>query len=39
VVSIDEIEQKTGLDFFKNLPDSLENKLEKSVNYTNWSFK
>ena len=39
VVSIDEIEQKTGLDFFKNLPDSLENKLEKSVNYKNWSFK
>jgi endonuclease G len=39
VVSIDELEQKTGLDFFKNLPDSLEDKLEKSVNYKNWSFK
>ncbi|PQJ77424.1 DNA/RNA non-specific endonuclease [Polaribacter glomeratus] len=39
VVSIDEIEQLTGIDFFPNLPDDLENKLEKSSNYKNWSFK
>jgi endonuclease G len=39
VVSIDEIEQKTGINFFSNLPDELENKLESSSNYKNWSFK
>lgn len=39
VVSIDEIEQKTGINFFSNLPDELENKLESSNNYKNWSFK
>lgn len=39
VVSIDEIEQKTGIDFFPKLPDHIENKLEKSTNYKNWSFR
>lgn len=39
VVSIDELEQKTGIDFFHHLPDDLENKLEKSSNYKNWSFR
>jgi endonuclease G len=39
VVSIDEIEEKTGIDFFHHLPDSLENELEKSSNYKNWSFR
>ncbi|MDP5106581.1 MAG: DNA/RNA non-specific endonuclease [Polaribacter sp.] len=38
VVSIDEIEQKTGIDFFPNLPDELENKLESSKDYKNWKF-
>jgi len=38
VVSIDEIERLTGIDFFPNLPDDLENSLEKSSNYKNWSF-
>jgi len=38
VVSIDEIEQLTTLDFFPALPDDLENKLEASSNYKNWSF-
>ena len=39
VVSIDELEQKTGIDFFHHLPDNLENKLEKSSNYKGWSFR
>lgn len=39
VVSIDELEQKTGIDFFSELPDKLENKLEASTNYKNWSFR
>lgn len=39
VVSIDELEQKTGIDFFHQLPNDLENKLEKSSNYKSWSFR
>lgn len=39
VVSIDEIEQKTGIDFFSHLPETLENELEKSSNYKNWNFR
>lgn len=39
VVSIDELEEKTGIDFFHALPDDLENKLETSSNYSNWDFK
>ncbi|SNR47199.1 endonuclease G [Lutibacter agarilyticus] len=39
VVSIDEIEQKTGIDFFPELEDSLETKLESSMSYTKWNFR
>ncbi|CAM1367927.1 Endonuclease G [Tenacibaculum sediminilitoris] len=39
VISIDELEQKTGIDFFPELPDSLENQLEASTDYKNWSFR
>jgi endonuclease G len=39
VVSIDEIEELTGIDFFSSLPDKLENNLEKSSNYTKWSLR
>lgn len=39
VVSIDEIEQKTGIDFFHHLPNDIEGKLEKSNNYKGWSFR
>lgn len=39
VVSIDEIEKITGIDFFPNLPNSIETKLEASTNYKNWSFR
>ncbi|WP_372745769.1 DNA/RNA non-specific endonuclease [Lutibacter sp.] len=39
VTSIDKIEELTGIDFFPALPDSLENKLEKSSSYINWSLR
>jgi endonuclease G len=38
VVSVDKIEQMTGINFFPNLPDSIENKLEKANDYKGWSF-
>lgn len=38
VVSVDEIEELTGIDFFSELEDSIENKLEASRSYKNWSF-
>ena len=38
VTSIDKIEELTGIDFFPKLEDSIENKLENSTNYLNWSF-
>lgn len=39
VVSIDKIEALTRIDFFPKIEDSLENELEKSINYNNWSFR
>ena len=38
VVSVDELEKATGIDFFETLPDALENELEKNSSYKNWSF-
>lgn len=38
VISVDELEDKTGIDFFPALPDCLENELEKAKSYKNWSF-
>ena len=38
VVSVDDIEQKTGIDFFPTLEDQEEGKLEKSSSYKEWSF-
>ncbi len=35
-VSIDEAEKLTGFDFFSQLPDELENKLESRVNLSGW---
>lgn len=37
-VSIDELEEKTGLDFFCNLPDVIENQVESSLNEGDWTF-
>lgn len=39
VVSVDELEQLTGVDFFASLPDAIENKLESSRSYKHWSFR
>lgn len=39
VVSVDDVEALTGIDFFPELEDSLENKLEASHSYKGWSFK
>jgi len=36
VVSIDEVEQQTGIDFFPKLPDSIENILESTSNVKEW---
>ena len=38
VVSVDDLEQLTGIDFFPGLEDALENKLESSSSYKAWSF-
>ncbi len=39
VTSIDTIENLTGIDFFPELPDEIENELEKSSSYKQWSFR
>ena len=36
VVSIDKIEEETGIDFFYKLPDTIENPLESQVNLKAW---
>lgn len=36
-ISIDELEKRTGLNFYNNLPFFLENKVEKRVNIDFWS--
>ena len=38
VVSVDKIEQMTGIDFFPKLNDKVENQLEKNSDYKSWSF-
>jgi len=37
VVSIDEVEKKTGLDFFTKLPDAIENQLEAASDWSAWT--
>ena len=37
-VSIDEIEKRTGIDFFEKLPDKVEARLERGVTVENWKF-
>lgn len=39
VVSVDSIEKLTGIDFFPQLEDALENELEASSSYKDWNFK
>ena len=38
-ISIDELEKRTGTDFFCNLPDNIENAVEKSFYLTDWKLK
>jgi len=38
-ISVDELEQITGIDFFPALPNDLENKVESSKDFTHWNFK
>ena len=38
VVSVDSIEKMTGIDFFPELDDTIENKLESNSSYKDWSF-
>jgi len=35
-VPVDEVEKLTGLDFFSQIPDELENKLESRVDFSEW---
>jgi DNA/RNA endonuclease G (NUC1) len=35
IVSVDQVEQLTGYDFFSNVPDAIENSIEAGVNGTN----
>ena len=39
VVTVEEIEKETGIDFFSGLEDKLENQLEGTVNIDQWDFK
>lgn len=39
VVSIDEVERQTGIDFFSGLDDRIENQMESTVNTDSWDFK
>lgn len=36
VLSVDEVEEKTGIDFFYNLPDDIEGAVETSANLYEW---
>lgn len=38
VVSVDDLETLTGIDFFPELEDAIENELEASSSYKSWSF-
>ena len=38
VVTVDEIEKITNIDFLSDLEDDLENEIESSINKTNWPF-
>ena len=37
-VTIDEVEDATGIDFFPELDDKLENKIESTLNMSKWNF-
>ena len=39
VISIDELEERTGIDFFCNLPDDIENTKERTFDLKYWGFE
>jgi len=39
VTTVDEVEKQTGIDFFADLPDDIENQLEASNNSNAWNLK
>ncbi len=39
VITIDELERRTGIDFFCNLPDDIENAVERSFYLSDWKLK
>jgi endonuclease G len=38
-VSIDEVERRTGIDFYHLLPDEIENQIESTIDISKWSFR
>jgi len=36
--TIDALEQETGIDFFHNLPDNIENTVEATYNVNDWQW-
>lgn len=36
VVSVDEVEERTGMNFFNALPDDIENRIEATANFYQW---
>jgi endonuclease G, mitochondrial len=38
VVSVDDLEKMTGIDFYPTLPNEIETRLEKKSDYKDWSF-
>ena len=38
-IYIDELEEKTDIDFFHNLPDNIEDNVEKSYSLNDWNWK
>ena len=39
VVSIDRLEELTGIDFFEHLPETIEAAIERSTDYHDWAFR
>ena len=37
VMTIDDIEELTGIDFFANLPDDIENEVESVSSFKEWN--
>lgn len=38
LVSVDELEKRTGIDFFPGLPDTIENRIEREIAKSQWTF-